>query len=119
MVSKREKMKGLFSGVRCRVCGRKLSNPKSVSRQIGPVCWSKLETSNSADNMKLPLHKYETRCRDCKHPIADVKHILMWRQRFDELCTQYCCACCPAKDLDPCPGEKLRPPIQEQLEVFV
>ena len=25
--------------VRCRRCGRVLTNPKSVSRGVGPVCW--------------------------------------------------------------------------------
>ena len=28
-----------MSEVRCRRCNRRLTNPKSVSRGIGPVCW--------------------------------------------------------------------------------
>ena len=24
----------------CRICGRLLTNPKSVERGIGPICWS-------------------------------------------------------------------------------
>lgn len=28
-----------MSEVRCRRCNRALTNPKSVSRGVGPVCW--------------------------------------------------------------------------------
>ena len=28
-----------MSEVRCRRCNRVLTNPKSVSRGVGPVCW--------------------------------------------------------------------------------
>ncbi|GAH26999.1 unnamed protein product [marine sediment metagenome] len=27
--------------VRCRICGRWLTNPVSVERGIGPVCWAR------------------------------------------------------------------------------
>lgn len=118
MVSKRDLMSGLANGVRCRVCGRKLTNQKSVDRQIGPVCWSKLEKSNLQENMQLPLHKYETRCSECKHPIKDVKHILLWRDHYDVLCTRYCCACCPETDSIPCPREA-KQPLQKVMEAFV
>ena len=29
--------------VRCRMCGRWLTNPVSVDLEIGPVCWSRLQ----------------------------------------------------------------------------
>lgn len=29
--------------VNCLICGRKLTDPDSVKRGIGPVCWSKIE----------------------------------------------------------------------------
>ena len=27
----------------CRICGRLLTHPVSVEREIGPVCWGKLK----------------------------------------------------------------------------
>jgi len=30
---------------RCRICGRKLTNPDSCSRGIGPVCYKKYYSS--------------------------------------------------------------------------
>lgn len=29
--------------IRCRVCNRKLTNPKSRERELGPVCYKKWE----------------------------------------------------------------------------
>lgn len=29
--------------VKCRICGRWLSNPVSVERGIGPVCWARIQ----------------------------------------------------------------------------
>jgi len=29
--------------VSCQICGRSLSDPRSVERMIGPVCWKKFE----------------------------------------------------------------------------
>ena len=28
---------------RCRICGRRLTVPGSVKREIGPVCWGRLK----------------------------------------------------------------------------
>ena len=28
-----------MSEVRCRRCNRRLTNPKSIARGVGPVCW--------------------------------------------------------------------------------
>jgi len=28
---------------RCRICGRRLTVPESVKREIGPVCWGRLK----------------------------------------------------------------------------
>lgn len=28
-----------MSEIRCRRCNRRLTNPKSISRGVGPVCW--------------------------------------------------------------------------------
>ena len=30
-------------GIRCWRCGRPLTNPKSIERGYGPVCWQKIE----------------------------------------------------------------------------
>jgi len=30
-------------GIRCQRCGRALTNPKSIERGYGPVCWQKIE----------------------------------------------------------------------------
>lgn len=27
----------------CKKCGRKLTDPRSIKRQCGPICWKKLE----------------------------------------------------------------------------
>jgi len=32
-----------MESTRCRICGRLLTNPKSVERGIGPVCWARLK----------------------------------------------------------------------------
>lgn len=120
MVSKRDRVTGLLNGVRCRICNRKLKNPKSVARQIGPVCWSKL---GRGDNWKQPLSKSQTRCRECGTPMQDLKQVLLWRQRWDELCTQYCCGCCPARNDLPCVGDlktkAWEEKQQKRLEAFV
>lgn len=26
----------------CRICGRRLSRPESVKREMGPTCWTRL-----------------------------------------------------------------------------
>lgn len=28
---------------RCKICGRVLTNPKSIEREIGPICWGRLK----------------------------------------------------------------------------
>lgn len=30
--------------IKCLRCHRKLTNPRSVARQYGPVCWKKIES---------------------------------------------------------------------------
>ena len=32
-----------MSEVRCRRCNRVLTNPKSISRGVGPVCWKHIQ----------------------------------------------------------------------------
>lgn len=27
----------------CKICGRRLTNPESVKRGVGPVCWAKMK----------------------------------------------------------------------------
>jgi len=31
-----------MDGATCRICGRELTNPVSVEREIGPVCWTRI-----------------------------------------------------------------------------
>lgn len=119
MVSKREKFSGIFEGVRCRICARKLTNPESVSRQIGPICFKK---SGQAANWNQQLTKYQTRCNECGLPMQDVRHHVLWRERFAVECAKYCCGCCPRRNDFPCPGDVLREQHleqQKQLGVFV
>lgn len=33
----------------CRICGRRLTHPKSVEREIGPVCWKRLLKEGEAE----------------------------------------------------------------------
>ena len=59
---------------RCAVCGRKLTNPKSVVKGIGPICLQKLEKNDvefkvrdMLKGLRLPCYlepnlKY---CKDC------------------------------------------------------
>ena len=38
-----------MGSTRCRVCGRLLTNPKSVERGIGPVCWVRLQEEGASE----------------------------------------------------------------------
>ncbi len=41
--------------MRCQVCGKTLTNPTSLSRGIGPVCWNKIQKGKSlARNLFQP-----------------------------------------------------------------
>ena len=35
---------------RCRICGRLLTNPVSVERGIGPVCWRRLMNAQTEED---------------------------------------------------------------------
>jgi len=123
MVSKRERLSGLYNGVRCRICGRKLTNPKSVQRQIGPICWNRLGIN---DNRKIKLTKSQTRCAECGMPMQDIRQIVLWRERWAPECAKYCCGCCPKRNDLPCPGDiktkawqEAQTEKQKQLEAYV
>jgi hypothetical protein len=77
---------------KCKVCGRRLTVPLSVSRGIGPVCWSRLTRANNT-NPKCPkcgsIEVYDRAefvylghgevdcvdwdpvCAKCGHPLGD------------------------------------------------
>lgn len=118
MVSKKERLSGLYNGVRCTICGRKLTHPQSVDRQIGPSCWKKL---GNEDNHKLPIHRGQIRCKKCGVPKQDLRQHILWREKWDVLCTQFCCTCCP-ENKPPCPmilNLQRNEMKQEVLEVSV
>jgi len=35
---------------RCRICGRLLTNPVSVDRGIGPVCWARIQQNHTLED---------------------------------------------------------------------
>jgi len=38
----------------CRICGRSLTNPVSVEREIGPTCWGRLKRGeNTGESSSL------------------------------------------------------------------
>ena len=41
-----------MKSTRCRVCGRLLTNPVSVERGIGPMCWSRLQEDDAEEAEK-------------------------------------------------------------------
>lgn len=46
---------------RCKRCGRKLTNAKSISRGYGEVCWKKVRDEN-----KVTLYSFEEEKKDEK-----------------------------------------------------
>ena len=83
------------SGIRCAICSKPLSDPKSVQRGIGPICWKKKE---------LDRIKNKNGCIECGHKIFQI-------EKFNTLglpCNVYCCGCCPYSDNFPCPRENIK-----------
>lgn len=47
---KKEYLRNFFKKrgkVKCLICGRKLTNPDSMLREHGPVCWKKINSDKS------------------------------------------------------------------------
>lgn len=48
--------------MRCRMCGKKLSDPESINRGFGPACWGQMhpkqkafvETDNEPEIIQIP-----------------------------------------------------------------
>jgi len=113
---------------RCGICGRPLSNPKSVRKGIGPICLSKLQkdiregkAQDRIERLKLrahrqysrnvkkyPLGEGETRCKNCGKPV--------FYSSEDACPGAYCCMpCCPYAAVSPCPQEEKKGGIVEAL----
>ncbi len=57
----------------CGICGRSLSDPKSVKRGIGPKCEAKLQKNNTLDSYKAFLHKAAVPTE-----VTSIGNILTW-----------------------------------------
>jgi len=109
--------------MRCGICGRPLSNEKSIRRGIGPICYKKHVTTLEDPEMrdpyrerieklrlkahrnyiknirKYPLKEGEVRCKNCGRPVV--------YQEGDGCPDAFCCSpCCPYATISPCPREQ-------------
>jgi len=50
----------------CQRCGRKLTDPRSIKRGYGPVCWSKIKVKPEAAIKEPPKEPNEP-----EHPVVD------------------------------------------------
>jgi len=90
----------------CVICGRKLTNPISIERRMGPTCYKKVKDTKPLDFF-IKKEKEKARCRVCRKE-------LIYDKEYDELgllCNRYCCIHCPYVKLHQCPlleltGEK-------------
>ena len=54
---------GLGPSNHCKICGRPLSDPKSIKRGIGPVCWEKVLADPIAQGDKDYIPPYYERTK--------------------------------------------------------
>ena len=101
--------------VSCKRCGKRLTNPKSLERGYGPICWGKISAGDFGKKLK-PRHnwldryeytkeeeQYWIKCRNCNMPMFHQKYKTNWEGLP---CISYCCACCPNYKDDICPKEQ-------------
>lgn len=103
----------------CAVCGRRLTNPESVRRGVGPVCYRRMNRQDFQKQQeerieklrakarekyyenvrKYPLREGEVRCENCGRPVL--------YHEGDGCPGPYCCSpCCPYATISPCPRER-------------
>jgi len=63
-----------MSEVRCRRCNRVLTNPKSVSRGVGPVCWKHIHGGTTKSYAK---NLVETFCGNTQPSVPAPRNIIM------------------------------------------
>jgi len=113
---------------RCAVCGRRLTDPESVRRGIGPKCYRKVHGGDYQKRQeerierlrakarekyhenvrKYPLREGEVRCENCGKPVL--------YHEGDGCPGPYCCSpCCPYATVSPCPHERKRASVVDAL----
>lgn len=60
--------------INCRICGRPLTDPDSVKRRIGPVCWKKLQAEKRKNDQiwKDAQERYSGPPRDGEIDLFDI-----------------------------------------------
>ncbi len=118
--------------MRCGICGKPLSNPDSVRKGIGPVCYRKYTTNldfierlnSRIEWLRIKAHKEyhknlkkypelkegEVRCKNCGRPV--------FYSDGDGCPDAYCCSpCCPYATISPCPREQMMGSVVDVLSV--
>ena len=63
-----------MSEARCKRCNRALTNPKSISREIGPVCWKHIHGGPAKSYAKSLVKVF---CGKTQTPIISQKITMM------------------------------------------
>ena len=66
-----------MSEVRCRRCNRVLTNPKSISRGVGPVCWKHIHGGIVKSYSKNLIEVF---CNKVQTPVSIPQKITMIEQ---------------------------------------
>ena len=113
--------------MRCGICGKPLSNPTSLRRGIGPVCYARMQRGELKEKLdrieelrlkarkryaknvrKYPLQEGEVRCENCGLPV--------FYKEEDPCPGPFCCMpCCPYANKSPCPMEELTGGVVKNL----
>lgn len=112
----------------CAVCGRRLTDPESVRRGMGPVCYRRTHRQDRQKQQeerieklrakarekyhenvrRYPLGEGEVRCENCGRPVLYCEG--------DGCPGPYCCSpCCPYTTISPCPREQKRASLFDTL----
>lgn len=111
----------------CNRCGKELTNPKSIARGYGPICWGKIgapvtrkiKQRKVVRNLMNFLHEGPPCVGGCGYNLTTDKEGKL-REKFLErgmvYCANYCCGCCPDSKVSPCQKERIEGRVIENLQ---
>lgn len=116
--------KPIVATASCNRCGRTLTNPKSIERGYGPVCFKKIGVPMTRKIKKRKVKRNltnflgnGTECAGgCGYILAmneDLRKVFI--ERGQHYCAKYCCGCCPDAKISPCQKERISGGVLESL----
>ena len=100
----------------CNRCGKELTNPKSIERGYGPVCWKKIgvpvtrkiKQRTVVINLMNFLEEGPPCVGGCGYKLAGGEKLReVFLKRGMVYCANYCCGCCPDARISPCQKDRI------------